>query len=551
MSNLLMTFLDVLSKIGGVLAAILMLLLMVTVHEFGHYIAGKALGFKITEFAVGFGPAIFKKRSKKTGEKFSVRLLPLGGFCAFDGEDDDDEEYGGYYENLKKQKEGATGEATVTQEGEPDEEGTPDVEVATPEGEDTPVAKEGTPPASATLEERAEIDALFTRIKEEPDAPEKDGENPTTAEDDGREQPEGEKEGEISQDEGQSEPAEKEGEGEQGKKKKKKKEDDYDYPEPKGERFNNQPPWKRIIVLVAGATMNYLLALLITLLMIGVYGAPRYEFYKVPTQATIVTEINASINDDNEGELIGGGIFDGGDEGQEGGSGSGDEGGEGQTPEPQPEMALQVGDVVLEINGVRLYLITDYQTALDGKKAGDIIHLSVLREGQVVNYDWEIQEDVRFSGMSDANPIFEALGVTVGYGLKGTYVRLGFWETIGASFEYSFKLAGVILRSLGELFTGKVGCDSLGGPVTTITATADVASRGFDSYLNMAALIGVNLAIFNLLPVPALDGSKVVFCIIEWIRKKPLNRKVEAIIHFVGIIVIFGFAILVDILHLF
>jgi regulator of sigma E protease len=71
------------------------------------------------------------------------------------------------------------------------------------------------------------------------------------------------------------------------------------------------------------------------------------------------------------------------------------------------------------------------------------------------------------------------------------------------------------------------------------------------SFLNIAALIGVNLAVFNLLPVPALDGSKVVFCAIEWIRKKPINRKVETLIHLVGIIFLFGFAILVDLLKLF
>jgi regulator of sigma E protease len=70
-------------------------------------------------------------------------------------------------------------------------------------------------------------------------------------------------------------------------------------------------------------------------------------------------------------------------------------------------------------------------------------------------------------------------------------------------------------------------------------------------FLNIAAFIGVNLAVFNLLPIPALDGCKVIFCIIEWIRKKPVNRKVEAIIHFAGIIVLFGFAILVDLLQLF
>lgn len=61
---------------------------MVTIHEFGHYLAGKALNFKINEFSVGFGPALFKKRNKKTGELFALRLIPLGGYCAFEGEDD-------------------------------------------------------------------------------------------------------------------------------------------------------------------------------------------------------------------------------------------------------------------------------------------------------------------------------------------------------------------------------------------------------------------------------------------------------------------------------
>ena len=79
-------------SIGGVVLAVVILLVMVTIHEFGHYIAGKILGFKINEFAVGFGPAIFKKRSKKTGELFALRIIPLGGYCAFDGEDEYEEE---------------------------------------------------------------------------------------------------------------------------------------------------------------------------------------------------------------------------------------------------------------------------------------------------------------------------------------------------------------------------------------------------------------------------------------------------------------------------
>lgn len=81
--------------------------------------------------------------------------------------------------------------------------------------------------------------------------------------------------------------------------------------------------------------------------------------------------------------------------------------------------------------------------------------------------------------------------------------------------------------------------------------TSKIASQGFGSFLEIAGFIGVNLAVFNLLPIPALDGSKVIFTAIEWVRKKPLNRKVEAIIHAVGFLLLFGFAILVDLLQFF
>ncbi len=428
MENLL-AFADVMSWLGGILAAIVILLAMVTVHEFGHYIAGKTLQFKITEFAVGFGPAVLKKRSKKTGVQFSLRAIPLGGYCAFDGEDDADEgDYSGYYENLAKQK---------TAEGE-----APKEEVL----------------SGINAEEKAEIDSLFQEVTEELPA--------------------------------EMQPLQKEEEKEA-------------YPEPKGERFNDQPPWKRIIVLVAGALMNYLLALLLTFLMLGIYGTPRFEIYQADTEKTWENEV------------------------------------------------LQVGDTLLEIDGERLYMLTDYIGALDGKKQGEQITITLLRDGEEIKKQWQIPEDVDFYNMSDTDTLFAALGVNAGFGLRSTSVREGFFQTVGSGFEYSFKVGGTVLRSLGELLTGKLSLDAMGGPATTIGVTAKAASQGFRNFLNIAVLIGVNLAVFNLLPVPALDGSKVIFCIIEWIRKKPVNRKVESIIHFVGILLIFGFAIFVDIFHLF
>ena len=71
---------SVMNTVLAVILSILILLVMINVHEFGHYVAGKILKFKINEFAIGFGPKLFKRTSKKTGETFSIRLLPLGGF---------------------------------------------------------------------------------------------------------------------------------------------------------------------------------------------------------------------------------------------------------------------------------------------------------------------------------------------------------------------------------------------------------------------------------------------------------------------------------------
>ncbi len=415
----LLDFADVMRNVGGVVLAIAMFLVMVMVHEFGHYVAGKILGFKITEFSVGFGPAILKKRSKKTGELFALRVIPLGGYCAFDGEDDMGEE--------------------------------------TPENTEQPFEE---------IAESEKYDGGRVAVKEE------------------------------------------------------------EYPEPKGARFNDQPPWKRIIVLVAGATMNYILALIVIVTMFACLGRP---VYRVEKKAPGENASQGAVETYNTG--------------------------------------LQTGDVIVKVDGRTIYLITDCTDALNGKSKGEIVEVLVLREGKEQTVEIPLFEDAVVKNTADTSAIFFSLGIayreevpdesgglkmqmTRGGGLYGVTMREGFFQTIGNSFVYSFKIGGTILRTLGELLTGKLGIDAMGGPITTITVTAEAASNGIASFLNITALIGVNLAVFNLLPVPALDGSKVIFCLIEWIRKKPINRKVETMIHFAGIIFLFGFAILVDILQL-
>lgn len=412
--NALLSFGGVMKSLVGVLLAIVILLSMVTIHEFGHYVAGKLLGFKINEFAVGFGPAILKKRSKKTGELFALRVIPLGGYCAFDGEDEFEDE---------GENKGKDGEENLSQQ--PEEE-------------------------------------PFNELS---------------------------KKEEISQNDGGMSALNDKSE---------------EFPEPKGARFNDQAPWKRIIVLLAGATMNYLLALVLIITMFAFVGRPLYTVMENPEQPSLETIV------DEEG--------------------------------------LMAGDVIMKLDGQHVYMITDYLDVLEGKKAGDRVPVTVLRDGKRMQVTITLALNADFVNMSDTMTLLQSMGI---YGLYTTTEKQGFFPTLGHSMAYSVKVGGTVLRSLGELLTGKIGLESMGGPITTIQITSEAASTSLLSFLSIAAFIGANLAVFNLLPIPALDGCKVIFCILEWIRKKPINRKVETMIHFVGILFLFGFAILVDLLNLF
>lgn len=402
----LLSFAEVMQTVWSVLLAILLLLLMITIHEFGHYIAGKILKFKINEFSIGFGPAIFKKRSKKTGELFALRVIPLGGYCAFDGEDDTGEE-----ENK------------------------------------LPLAESEEAPFEELKVEREKADEK----KEEA-------------------------------------------------------------PIPQGKKFNEQAPWKRIIVLVSGALMNYLLALVLLLIMTASYGVP------------MCIAMPADFKNDGTDDV----------------------------PYASWETeTLSPRDIVLELDGKNIAMITDFVDILDGKKAGDSVSATVLRKTE--KGEWKERQvsvslvgDGVFKDMADVDNVVNTLGLKV----YTTTLKRGFWATIGGAFSYSGDMATAVIKTLGQLLTGDLGVDAVGGPVSTIGMTAKATQDPF-SFLYTASFIGVNLAVFNLLPIPALDGSKVIFCIIEWIRKKPINRKVETAIHFAGIIFIFGFAILVDLLKLF
>ena len=471
MFNTLLSAASVFRTIGSVLLAILILLIMITIHEFGHWIAGKILHFGINEFSIGFGPALFKHRSKKSGQLFAVRLIPLGGYCAFQGEDGLEDE-----KKEEAKEETDTAEAVEQKDKTAAESTSSDTVILTPAPEE-----EGKKETKEEITVPPQEEDFFADLP----APDKKGKR------------------------GRRTPAWKE--------------------KPDDGSFTRKAPWKRIIVLVAGALMNYILALFLIVILFFAYGQTMTAVYEAEPTDSIPAEY-----------------------------------------------CLQDRDVFLKANGKNLYMTTDLARAVNGKKAGDKVKLYISRlfidekEGdEIIKSHREkmtveiiLRSDVRVKNSSELDSAWKALGIKYvqniddegnvtaeGYQLAGATAKFGFFETLGRSFVYSFKIAGSILRVIGELLTGRLGISAMGGPISTIKTTAEMASYGFRYFLEISALIGVNLAVFNLLPVPALDGSKVVFTVIEWIRGKPLSRKIEAIIHAVGFVFLLGFAILVDVLQ--
>lgn len=361
------TFASVMSTIGYILLALCCLMFMVVVHEFGHYIAGKLLGFKIVEFAIGFGPRLIKIINKKNGEIFSVRPFPLGGFCQFYGEDEDNE------------TEGA---------------------------------------------------------------------------------------------------------------------------------FNAQKPWKRLIVLFSGAFFNLVSAFILITLIFTFYGQ------LLPTVVSLSEESYIA---------------------QEG--------------------LLEEGDVILEVNGrdVNILMQDDLNTAFERIAGEETGTFTVLRDGEKIKIEVKRSDiyvlDEEGNRTLDENGNFvtrKAFGFTSAI----TYVRLDFFTALGRSFSYGFFLVYKILWLLGQLFTGQLSfAESAGGPVTIISTISQSAKTGFGALAYVVCLISANLAIMNLLPLPSLDGSRMLFTVIEWIRRKPINRKVEGAIHVAGLIVLFSVAILADVIQ--
>ena len=184
---------------------------------------------------------------------------------------------------------------------------------------------------------------------------------------------------------------------------------------------------------------------------------------------------------------------------------------------------LQVGDTILKVNNRSVWVESDIVYELT-RDEDAVVDLTVRRDGKKV-----LLEDVAFD-LREQNGE-QALVID--------FKVLAQPKTVGSVLDYSFRktasIARIVWISLGDLLTGRASVHDLAGPIGMTQVVSQVSKIGWDSLLTLAAFITINVGIFNLLPIPALDGGRLVFLLIEIVRRgKKINPEHEAYIHLAG-----------------
>lgn len=249
--------------------------------------------------------------------------------------------------------------------------------------------------------------------------------------------------------------------------------------------FGNKPVWQRMIVIVAGAFMNILLGFIIIVVVTCMDP-------KIPT--TVVDSFHTVSEESAEYAAQ---SYDSG---------------------------LREGDKIVEVDGMHILSITDLQYAL--LSADDESYdLVVKRNGEKVSLDNVVFKDKETGSLID---------FYVKWNSRSPLTVLSY------SAKDTVSTAKLVWFSLRDLVIGKYGFNDLSGPVGLVGAIGDAADSGTNvkesamSLLNLTTLITINLGIFNLLPIPGLDGGRFLFLLIEAIRRKPVKPEHEGAVHLIG-----------------
>ena len=280
----------------------------------------------------------------------------------------------------------------------------------------------------------------------------------------------------------------------------------------KGKRFNAQPVWKRFLVIFAGPFMNILLAFLIAFFVQLI--APEY----IPAVDAATGDYIPMINDVIEGS-------------------------------PAESAGIKAGDRVIAVNG-QPTLKKDDEQSIDALVrliggAGNDLTLTVQRGAETL--------EIAVTDAYDPQTNSSKIGITITNLIEGTRHR-NVWEATTGAFDYLVFIVKTTFEAIGHMFTHGIHQGDVSGVVGTVAIMVDVAKSNISNLAVIAVILSLSLGIFNLIPFPALDGGRLLFLIIEGIKGKPLNRKVEGIVNAIGLMLLFGLMIVVtvfDVIGLF
>jgi regulator of sigma E protease len=200
---------------------------------------------------------------------------------------------------------------------------------------------------------------------------------------------------------------------------------------------------------------------------------------------------------------------------------------------------IEKGDLITKVNNVKVNTIDDVLLQFQLVDSGESINLTVKNDAETKSVK--------------VKPVLEKDTYVYGISLANTKVH-GFKNAISYTFSEFASVFKSMYIVIVNLITGNLGVDSLAGPVGIYNAIGEQAKYGFENVMYIAGFITINVGFVNLLPFPALDGGRILFLIIEKIRKKAINIKVENIVNLIGfslLMVLVVFITIKDVIKLF
>ena len=249
--------------------------------------------------------------------------------------------------------------------------------------------------------------------------------------------------------------------------------------------FNNVSIVKRMAVVLAGAFMNFVLAFIAFTLIFSIVGYGSSEIEKVISNS------------------------------------------------PADKAGIQSGDLIIKINENKVKDIYDINSIIS-KNQKEEMDFQINREGNILNLKIKPEYSVE-------NQMY-LIGIT-------SKLDHSILKSISLGANRTLEMSKLILKSIKMMFSGSFKMEYLSGPVGVVQLIGSESSKGFLNFLQILGLISVNLGVFNLLPIPALDGGKFLFLLIEALRGKPIDEKIEQGLSLIGISLLFSLMIYVTIFN--